>query len=102
MKKNELKFNSFQIESFSPGKKNFFNNRDKTVYHYTSPEAFLSIIQNQTLRFTDIRYLNDRTEGIYFIKTLLDFMEKNKERFPCFNEVVNELLKKNDFNKIRN
>ena len=102
MKNNDIKFNSFQIKSFSPGMLSSFDGKEGIVYHYTSPDAFLSIIQYQTLRFTDIRYLNDRSEGIYFVKLLLDFMDKHKTKYPYFNEVVNALLKKNDLSKIRN
>lgn len=75
--------------------------QEDIVYHYTGPEAFLSIIQHQTVRFTDIRYLNDRAEGIYFVKLLLDFLDKNVGKYPYFEEAVNELLKDNDRAKIQ-
>ena len=102
MKDNEIKFNSFLIKSFSSDMSSSSDVNEKVVYHYTSPDAFLSIMQYQTLRFTDIRYLNDRSEGIYFVKLLLDFMDKHKTKYPKFYEVVNNLLKENDLNKIRN
>lgn len=35
------------------------------VYHYTSPEAALSILSNKKLRFTDCEYLNDQQELSY-------------------------------------
>lgn len=35
------------------------------VYHYTSPEAALSILQSRTLRFTDCEFLNDPAELAY-------------------------------------
>lgn len=35
------------------------------LYHYTSTEAFLSIMENQELWLTDIKYLNDATEFEY-------------------------------------
>lgn len=97
-------FNSPFIKSFSPSnEKNLNVSNDSIItYHYTSPEACLAIIQNQSLRFTDIRYLNDKTEGIYFVKVLLDFLEKNKGRFPYVENAINELLGGNDYNKIKN
>ena len=54
-------------------------------YHYTSPEAFLSIIRSKTLRFSDIRYMNDKTESIYFLKVLLDFMDEDghRQQYPA-------------------
>ena len=36
--------------------------RDKTVYHYTSPEALVSILTNALIRFTDCQFMNDRSE----------------------------------------
>jgi|GEM_PF-357210 hypothetical protein len=95
-------YNSFAIQSFSSGQL-YYNKGEKDItYHYTSPDAFLSIVQNHTIRFTDIRYLNDRSEGIYFVKLLLDFIDKNKNKYPYFEEAVNRLLKENDLNKIKN
>lgn len=35
------------------------------VYHYTSPEAMLSILQNKTLRFSDCEFMNDPEEVAY-------------------------------------
>ncbi len=37
------------------------------VYHYTSANALLSIIQKRELRFTDRFYLNDKSEGTYVL-----------------------------------
>lgn len=100
-------FNSFLIKSALPVNQGFSvagvtKDQEDIVYHYTSPDAFLSIIQHQAIRFTDIRYLNDRAEGIYFVKLLLDFVEKNAGKYPLFEEVVSQLLKGNDWNKIQN
>ena len=97
-------FNSPYIKSFLPSSEsvNSNSNTNTTTYHYTSPEACLSIIQNKTVRFTDVRYLNDKTEGIYFVKVLLDFLDKYKGKYPNFEVVVNNLLKENDYDKIRN
>lgn len=102
----EYEFNSFLIKSINPTNQGFSTLRgsqeqEDIVYHYTGPDAFLSIIQHQGVRFTDIRYLNDKAEGIYFVKVLLDFLENNKGHFPYFEEVVNELLKGNDLAKIQ-
>ena len=38
------------------------------VYHYTSANALLSIIEKKELRFTDRFYLNDKSEGIYVLE----------------------------------
>ena len=100
---NTFSFNSSLIKSFLPmnGEQSIKQDGKNITYHYTSPEAFLSIVQNQSVRFTDVRFLNDKTEGIYFVKALLDFLDKNQGRYPYFELAVNELLKENDYKKIR-
>ncbi len=40
------------------------------VYHYTSANAFISIIEHGTLRFTDRNYLNDKSEGKYVLELI--------------------------------
>lgn len=34
------------------------------VYHYTSPQGIFDILRNKTLWFTDVQYLNDKSEYI--------------------------------------
>ena len=72
------------------------------VYHYTSPEGFLGVLKDQKIRFTDIRYMNDRSEGIYFVKLLLDYIAKNKGAYPHAEDVVYSLLGENNLEDIRN
>ena len=99
-KENDFQFRSGFIQKFSPEDPSE-DHSSLYAYHYTSPEAFLSIIQSYSIRFTDIRYMNDRAEGIYFVKLLLDFVAKNRGNYPHFEEVINQLLKGNDLEKIR-
>lgn len=37
----------------------------KLVYHYTSPDNFLSILKNGKLWFSDCQFMNDRSEYVY-------------------------------------
>ena len=69
----------------------------KLVYHYTSIEAFKSIIENQELWLTNAEYLNDRTElenGIEVLKKLYQYTleevksKKALEFFKQFNEQI--------------
>ncbi len=95
----EFKDNSqFYIRSFSVDKKGSFNLNTK--YHYTSPDAFLSIIKGRKIRFTDARFLNDKTEIKYFISVLIDFLNQNKNEFPFCHECINEFLKENSVNDL--
>jgi hypothetical protein len=47
------------------------------VYHYTSMQAMMSIVQNASIWATSIRYLNDYTEGEHFTRVV-------KQRAPAF------------------
>lgn len=64
MTSNKKKFNSIFIREFRPGEK-FESDEVKNVYHYASMETFLSIIKNQSIRFSDVRYMNDKSETVF-------------------------------------
>ena len=49
----------------------------KLLYHYCSVETFFKIITNQTLRLTNIQYMNDSEElhhGMDLLEDLLEYM----------------------------
>lgn len=98
---NSFGFNSPFIKEFRSN--NIWSNERsiKTVYHYTSPEAFLSILSEKSIRFSDVRYMNDKSETIYVVKVILDFLHENRKYYPEFNEVVNNLIEEEDFEAIR-
>ena len=48
----------------------------KTLYHYTSLEALVSIVQSRRLWASNIRFLNDRTESLHLIENVLDVLRK--------------------------
>ena len=75
---------------------------DLTVYHYTSPEAFRAIIQKKTLRFTDIRFLNDKSESTYFVQVLSDFLEENEGGYPRLENCFRRMLRGRDPSEISN
>ncbi len=93
------KYNSFFITKFGY---NDYDNQFKIQYHYTSPDAFLSIIKNEQVRFTDIRFLNDKSEGIYLVKLMCDYFNENKQKFPRVEEAFDNLISKNHIESIRN
>lgn len=47
-------FNSILINTFEPGSERNSKEKKKLKYHYTSPDALLSILQNQVIFFTDV------------------------------------------------
>ena len=87
------------IENFQYGKSRISKTAIK--YHYTSPSALLSIIQSGKIRFTDARFLNDRSEIVYFIKTLLDFLEINENKYPLTTICIKDLLSNHNLNDIQ-
>ena len=96
---NEMpKFNSDMIKCFQPKGEKFFAKNNLTRYHYTSANALMKILKtdNDTacVRFTDVRYLNDKSEMLFFVKRLLEFLRDNRSKYPFCCEVVNDLLLK--------
>lgn len=92
-------FNSFLIKGFSLDA--IGEIEKKIIYHYTSPETFLNIISEQSIRFSDIRFMNDNSEKIFFVKKLIEFCEENKKEYPKFCELVFGLLDGNNLDNIK-
>lgn len=70
-----------------------------TLYHYTSREAFLNIIQNKTLWATNILYLNDSLEAQYTFKlfdSVINSTKNDKDKFKSFDLMVKKYVKKGD------
>ena len=61
------------------------NDTDYTIYHYTKPEKLLDILQGETIRFSNVLYLNDKDEVAYSYKLIVQLIEKaqnlNEELF---------------------
>ena len=85
-------FNSLLINTFKPGSEENPKEKNKLKYHYTSPNALLSILKNQQIYFTDIRFLNDKSEDIYLVKLILDLLDENEKEYPNVREVTNVLF----------
>lgn len=76
----------------------------ETLCHYTSPKALVDILKSKALRFTDYRFLNDKTEGTYIYDVIdsLDLsvynddfkkaIENSKKRRLSVSEIVSEIL----------
>lgn len=99
---NNSLFNSFFIKCFKPGDEEIDKNGDTLKYHYTSPNSFLSIIKNKELYFTDIRYLNDKSEPIFLVKRIVEFVNENYEKYPLTCEAFYDLIKENNIDDIKN
>ena len=53
------------------------------IYHYTSPDALLSIYNNHSIRFTDCQFLNDKFEYLYIQTPLAKALEEVLDELYC-------------------
>ena len=67
------------------------NNEEMTVpkklYHYTSKEGFLGIIENKTLWASEILFMNDGKEACIPLEILKELLEENKNEWKDFLEL---------------
>lgn len=68
------KFTDKTIKKFSEA--NFLN----AVYHYTSSDGLLGIIESEKLRLTHSSYLNDPTEILYGHEKIINYANKYNEK----------------------
>lgn len=94
-------FNSKLIKSFSSLSIPDLGSDSINRYHYTSPDAFLSIIQSKKIRFSDVRFMNDKSEGVFFVKLLLEFMDRNIGKYPFTQSIINDIFRENSFDDIK-
>lgn len=99
--KKMLDFNSIYIREFRPNCE-VKEKKPDIVYHYTSPDVLLSIINGNSVRFSDMRFMNDKSESLFFVKRLIEFSQENKNMYPLFCEAVNVLLAENDYDEVIN
>lgn len=62
---------------------------NSTLYHYTKPEKLLSILESDTIRFSNALYLNDKEEVTYSYKLIINLIDEIPE------------LNQNLFSKVR-
>ena len=69
------------------------------IYHYCSPSTFLKIIENKTIRFSDINMLNDAEEGRYGYEKFIEsanLILGDNQLPEEFDVVTKELIEKID------
>ena len=67
--------------------------RPQTIYHYTSQEGLLGIIQEGILRVSSIRHLNDSAELIYAIEIVSSWLTSHGEDGPGWEEFIERMPK---------
>lgn len=79
--------------------------RPSILFHYTSANGLLGILQERGIWATDIRYLNDSSEYYYALDLLGDAIERRREKakskyLGALLEVLNLRLEKEDETEI--
>lgn len=76
-------------------KKEFYEDVPHTLFHYTTQNGFLGIIESKSLRMSDNKYLNDTTEYTYAVQLVKGELEKGKYKefrnFLYINKFDNSL-----------
>lgn len=72
-------------------KNNNINHFASDIYHYTSPEGLLGILENDSLHFTNIYFLNDKSELRYTYNLILELLKELKtELAPKIYDLIQE------------
>ncbi len=68
------------------------NTRQRLVYHYTSDSALKSILENSTLRLSDIKYMNDESEMKYFYDLAKKYLEGTNKFDKIFKDEIIKVI----------
>lgn len=68
---------------------------NKILYHYTKPEKLLSILESDTIRFSNALYLNDKEEVTYTYRLIVNLINEMPDlNLELFAEIKNYFFKK--------
>ena len=71
------------------------NDKDYTIYHYTKPEKLLDILSGETIRFSNVLYLNDKDEVAYSYKLIVQLIDKTENlNVELFEKIHNHFWAK--------
>ena len=79
-------------------KKILDNDTDYTIYHYTKPEKLLNILSGETIRFSNVLYLNDKEEVAYSYKLIVKLAQESQN----LNNDLFDKIKNHFDNKYKN
>lgn len=71
---------------------------NSTLYHYTKPEKLLSILESDTIRFSNALYLNDKEEVTYSYKLIINLIDE----MPELNQTLFSKVKEHFDKKYKN
>lgn len=71
------------------------NDCSSRIYHYTKPEKLLKIVENKTLRLSNVLYLNDKAEVSYTYRLIVDLINDNPAlNSDLFNKIIEHFTNK--------
>lgn len=79
----------------NPIAKNVGRNSRRRIFHYTSADGLQSILENGRLRFTDVQFLNDKSEYNYILKPLKIVCDSLGKSFNICYSAFELFLEKN-------
>ena len=99
---HDAEYSKFLLKKYDGYYDKFLNIRENVeIFHYTSPSGFLSVLETETLRFTDREYLNDYSESTYAINLFIEVVRQlniDKEFSDYFtNKCERELRNQQSF-----
>lgn len=74
-----------------------YDSGDK-IYHYTSIEAFYSIVTKNSLRLTNSMYMNDRDEFSVYLENFLEICKELQLEGKINKEIIEEVILTFEFN----
>ena len=86
------------LKKISKIKKLLDNDTDYTIYHYTKPEKLLNILSGETIRFSNVLYLNDKEEVAYSYKLIVKLANETQN----LNSDLFDKIKNHFDNKYKN
>lgn len=87
-------------QAFSNPKFNKKHQDSSTIYHYTSLDNLKNIVENQSLYFTNLFYLNDKSEFKYGVDFLRKVVADLKPEYKIIADLIDRHLE-NKFNSNR-
>ncbi|MGI5849924.1 MAG: DUF2971 domain-containing protein [Christensenellales bacterium] len=90
-------FASSHIKCFNPSEDGSSILPKQKIYHYTSAQGLFSILKNQTIRFTDCQFLNDKSEYNHIREPLKTALEETYYSLhdPSVGEMLNNVITDN-------
>lgn len=86
---------NIKYDYVNPIVNNTGRNSKRRIYHYTSADGLQSILEKGRLRFSDVQFLNDKSEYNYILKPLKIVCDSLVKSYHISYLSIEQLLEKN-------